>query len=606
MRIIFVNIFIAASLLLNFVEPKLFYIEVKYPLLNSSSNETKVIELPLWPAPQFVEDTSKGLLVISKDSFKITSNLAQSCDIIEENIKLYKNIFFHPKFELNPEVSQIEVALKELNIELVEKVCPGYPNSTMDESYELLVKSGVSTIKANSVWGALKGLETFSQLTFIENNKLMIKDAIHVKDFPRFAYRGILLDTARHYIPVPILKKQIDAMSYNKFNVFHWHIVDDQSFPFESLKYPNLTQNGKYGNAHIYTQKDVKEIIEHARLRGIRVIPEFDSPGHVESFGRSFPQFITICWVGEQPYQSIYSVQGEAEILNPTLEGLYPVLNDVLSELKGVFPDEYIHLGMDEVYYDCWKSNPNISEWMSKMNMSDYHELEAYYSSNVLKIARDLNKKVTVWQDVYDNGVRPEKTTQIQIWKDKAIGFAEWAEYLNNITADGYPVILSAPWYINFVSYGYQEWYKYYLIEPMANFNGTAEQAKLLRGGEACLWSEYVDGSNIESRLWPRASAIAERLWSPADINDPEEAKFRLDEHRCRLVRRGIPAAPILNGYCGDYEYGMEKSVIYEPEFNYGWPKLAKTPTPDKNGSKSNKFDFALFLVALLCITLCF
>lgn len=128
---------------------------------------------------------------------------------------------------------------------------------------------------------------------------------------------------------------------------------------------------------------------------------------------------------------------------------------------------------MDEVYYDCWKSNPEISEWMKKKNMSDYHELEAYYSSNVLNITKDLNKKVTVWQDVYDNGVRPDKSTQIQIWKDEAIGFSKWSDYLNDIIKNGYPVILSAPWYINFVSYGYQEWYKYYLIEPMQNFTGN-------------------------------------------------------------------------------------------------------------------------------------
>ncbi|RNA39192.1 beta-hexosaminidase subunit beta [Brachionus plicatilis] len=584
---------------LGVIKSKLFYIEVKYPLLNASSNQTKVIELPLWPAPKFIKDTSKGLLVLSQNSFKMTTNLPQSCDIMEENIKLYTNIFFLPKFELNPIISDTDVALNELSFEISDQFCPGYPNTSIDETYELSVKPGVSIIKANSVWGALRGLETFSQLTFInEDNKLSIKDSIEIKDSPRFSYRGILLDTARHYIPVPIIKKQLDAMSYNKFNVFHWHIVDDQSFAFESFKYPNLTQKGKYGDAHVYTQKDVKEIIDHARLRGIRVIPEFDSPGHVESFGRTFPQFITVCWVGGKPYQAIYSVHGKAEILNPTLEGIYPVLKEVLSEYKEVFQDEYIHLGMDEVYYDCWKSNPNISEWMAERNMTDYHQLEAYYSSKILQIAKDLNKKVTVWQDVYDNGVRPEKTTQIQIWKDEAIGFSKWSDYLNDITSNGYPVILSSPWYINFVSYGFQEWYKHYLVEPMANFTGDAEQAKLLRGGEACLWSEYVDGANIEARLWPRACPIAERLWSPSDINDPEEAKFRLDEQRCRLLRRGIPASPILNGYCGDYEYGMKKSVVFEPEFNYDWLK-SENKVPNTNESLKLKLNRSLFLILI-------
>ncbi len=199
----------------------------------------------------------------------------------------------------------------------------------------------------------------------------------------------------------------------------------------------------------------------------------------------------------------------------------------------------------------------------------------------------------------FDLKQKLEKNAQIQIWKDtNTLSYhAKWYEYLNNITRDGYSAILSSPWYINFVSYGYQEWYNYYKVEPMSNFTGTAEQAKLLIGGEACLWSEYVDGTNIETRLWPRASAIAERLWSAATVNDPEEAKFRLDEHRCRLLRRGIPASPVLNGYCGDYEYGMERSVIFDPVFNYGWP------TSNSNHIKIDFFLFSILNAILLTLS---
>ena len=129
-----------------------------------------------------------------------------------------------------------------------------------------------------------------------------------------------------------------------------------------------------------------------------------------------------------------------------------------------------------------------------------------------------------------------EKDTQVQIWKDTSIlkEHKRWSEYLSNITRDGYPVILSSPWYINFIEYGYQDWYRFYQVEPFENFTGDAS---LFRGGEACLWSEYVDGSNLAQRLWPRASAIAERLWSAASVNNTEDAKYRLDEHRCRLLR---------------------------------------------------------------------
>lgn len=495
----------------------------------------------------------------------------------------YRRVLFPPRIYTSATLSDSDPLLLTLHVhvdsdsEQGATACPRYPDSQADESYELRIVGSGAQLSARTVWGALRGLDTFSQLTYLtDDKKLAINDLTTIQDFPRFTYRGLMLDTARHFIPVAVLRKQLDAMAYNKFNVLHWHIVDDQSFPFESVRFPNLTTKGRYSPAHVYTQQDVKAVIEHARLRGIRVIPEFDTPGHVDAFGRAFPKFITVCWKDGKPYQAIYSVQGKAEILNPTVDELYPVLHDVLAEFKSVFPDEYIHLGNDEVYYECWKSNPNITEWMQANNMTEYSQLQAYYTSRLLKIADGLEKKVTVWQDVFDNGVVLDKSAQIQVWKDTKTlpEHKPWHVYLNDITRSGYRAILSSPWYLNFVSYGYAEWYGYYEVEPMRNFDGDDEQAKLLIGGEACLWSEYVDGANLDARLWPRASAVAERLWSASSVNDPEAAKYRLDEHRCRLLRRGISASPVLNGFCGDYEYGMENSVVFESVFNYGWPKL--------------------------------
>lgn len=551
------------------ISSKLYPIEVKYPLLGTPAAPGSP-----WPMPKIMNGTSNKLYYFNQDDFKITTNMKIDCDIIEENKKIHQKVLFPPTIEFNSGSS--DTMFSELRIQVESSdVCPGYPDLNMDESYQLKVSAGIATLKSNSVWGAIRGMETFSQLTYLTKDfQLAINDSTFIVDEPRFKYRGLMLDTARHYIPLPILYRQIDAMAYNKLNTFHWHIVDDQSFPFESFVYPDLTENGKYSQYHIYKQSDIKQLIEHARIRGIRVIPEFDSPGHVDSFGRTFPEFITTCWNDGKPFQGIYSKQAKAEIFNPTVEKLYPVLKNFLSELKSVFKDDYIHLGNDEVYYKCWQSNPNITEWMQKMNFSEYHQLEAYYTNRLLKITKNLGKKATVWQDVYDNGVRPDKDTYIQIWKNTTtvVGQKFWGDYLFNITRDGYKAILSSPWYINFIKYGYQEWYDFYMVDPLKGFKGTEEQAKLIIGGEACLWSEYVDGTNIEPRIWPRASTIAERLWSPAHVNSTEDAKFRLDEHRCRLLRRGIAAQPVLNGFCGSYEYGMKNSNIYSKSFTYGWP----------------------------------
>lgn len=542
------------------------YIEVKYPLIGNEPPPGTLV-----PKPQFINSTSAKKYLLVRNKFNITSNMETECDIIEEAKKLYLNILFPPNFSFS-DFQPGDELLTELSI-TVNSSCPGYPNSDMDESYEIEINNGTAHLNAETVWGVLRGLESFSQLTYVtEEKKLSINDSTYINDYPRFKHRGVMIDVSRHFIPIKVLMKQIDAMSYSKFNVLHLHLVDDQSWSYESLRYPNLSKNGAYSDKHVYTQDDLKNLINHARLRGIRVIPEFDSPGHTQSFGKSFPELLTVCWNNGLPNQAIYGVQAAKEILNPTLNELYPILKEVLSEIKDIFPDEFVHLGNDEVYYDCWKSNPNISEWMKEMNFKQYSELEAFYSSNILQIAHDLKKKVTIWQDPFENGVKLDLSTQIQIWKDSTSTGApkSWNDYLYDVTKSGYKAILSSPWYINFLSYGFEEWYKYYKIEPTKNWRGTREQLNLLLGGEACLWGEYVDTSNIQTRLWPRASVIAERLWSDSSVNDPEEAKYRIDEMRCRLLRRGIIAAPISpNGYCGDFEVDMGNSVINEKVFNY-------------------------------------
>ncbi|XP_024588539.1 beta-hexosaminidase subunit beta isoform X2 [Neophocaena asiaeorientalis asiaeorientalis] len=332
-------------------------------------------------------------------------------------------------------------------------------------------------------------------------------------------------------------------MAFNKFNVLHWHIVDDPSFPYQSITFPGLSEKGSYSSSHVYTPNDVRMVIEYARLRGIRIVPEFDSPGHTQSWGEGQKDLLTPCYNGKDP-------SGAFGPINPIWNTTYSFLSKFFKEISTVFPDEFIHLGGDEVDFDCWASNPEIQDFMRNKGFGrNFKKLESFYMQMVLDMISAINKSSIVWQEVFDDASKLMPGTVIQVWKVE-----DYTREQSKVTEAGFPVILSAPWYLDWISYG-QDWKKYYAVDPLS-FEGSQEQKKLVIGGEACLWGEYVDATNLTPRLWPRASAVGERLWSHKDVRGLEDAYRRLTIHRCRMLRRGIAAEPVFTGYC-DHEDRM-------------------------------------------------
>ncbi|XP_076359250.1 beta-hexosaminidase subunit beta-like isoform X2 [Tachypleus tridentatus] len=532
------------------------YIEKRFPLEGERSPPGSP-----WPLPREWKKSST-VLTIDPNDFYLSSN-AERCNIIRKAVNRYMSYILIDSEKGRSSFDHPVMPGVQVNVE--NKDC-GYPKlikNTDQESYNIeIAESGEAKISAKTVWSALWGLETFSQLVYQDTNHAYLINATAISDSPRYGYRGILLDSARHFQPLKVLKQNLDAMSFNKFNTFHWHLVDDQSFPFESKIYPNLTVKGAYSPRHVYTQNDVKDIIEYARLRGIRVIPEFDTPGHTQGFAKAYPDLITPCYGdGKNPYTPNYPEHADSEMLNPIQNYTYEFFNAFFKEVKDVFEDEYIHLGMDEVYPGCWKSNPDIKDFMKRNGMTKISEVEQYYVDRTLANVNSMGYKYMIWQDPIDNGVKAAEDTIVEVWKDKYLDskLDYWYNYIKNIAAKNYTMVLSAPWYLNYISYG-QDWKKYYEADPRG-FDGTEAQKDLVIGGEACMWGEYVDGANLIPRLWPRASAVGERLWSREDVRDVESAKFRLDEQRCRMLRRGIPTQPILNGYCGDYEWEMNEEI---------------------------------------------
>ena len=530
----------------------------------------------VWPEPQ-QRITNGDVYIIDSNRFDFVQReySASGCDIVDQ--AMYRSIIFqrscpdwswpqtHKNEKIRSRSYQRNGSIKQLyNISIYYRNCDLFPAQYMDEMYTLSIGSvarslgldenesstlptGEGTLIANSAWGVLRGLETFSQLIYQsqETDKVVINGTF-ILDYPRFTYRSILLDTARHFIPVPVLKQNLDAMMYNKMNVFHWHIVDDQSFPYESMNFPSLHRKGSYAKTHVYSQADIADIIEYARVRGIRVIPEFDSPGHTLSWGKGQPDLLSKCYSEEG------KPTGDQGPIDPSKETSYSFLYNLMAEVAGVFPDRFIHLGGDEVDFKCWINNPGILQFMLQQNISQIEKLEEYYMNRLVKIVGGLNKSYIVWQEVLDNNVTLKSDTLINVWKWFG---TSWQEEMAKVTKAGFQTIIYAPWYLNYIHYG-PDWHTFYQADP-TNFTGTDMQKKLVVGGGACMWSEYVDGSEMTPRLWPRASAVAERLWSSKDVQDVATARSRIKHHQCLLQKRGLRVEPVDGpGFCEcDYTY---------------------------------------------------
>ncbi|XP_066134116.1 beta-hexosaminidase subunit alpha [Saccopteryx bilineata] len=500
----------------------------------------------LWPWPQRVQ-TADWSYVVLPNSFQfqyhIQSAAQAGCSVLDEAFRRYRDLLFGsgPWHRRAPAGKQHTLEKHSLVVFVATPGCDQLPSLDSVENYTLTIDNEQCLLQSQTIWGALRGLETFSQLVWRSPEGTFFINKTEIEDFPRFLHRGLLLDTSRHYLPLPSILDTLDVMAYNKFNVFHWHLVDDPSFPYESVTFPELTRKGSYNPAtHIYTTQDVKEVIEYARLRGIRVLAEFDTPGHTQSWGPGVSGLLTPCYSGSQPSGSFGPV-------NPILNSTYEFMNTFFLEISSVFPDFYLHLGGDEVDFACWKSNPDIQAFMKKKGFgSDFKKLESFYIETLLRILSAYGKGYVVWQEVFDNKVKVRPDTVIQVWRENIP--VTYQKELALITAAGFRALLSAPWYLNRISYG-PDWEDFYKVDPLS-FEGHPEQKALVIGGEACMWGEYVDSTNLVPRLWPRAGAVAERLWSSEVVTDMDFASKRLAHFRCELLRRGVQAQPLSVGYC--------------------------------------------------------
>ena len=405
---------------------------------------------------------------------------------------------------------------------LVETLGPGQrvPSVDEDESYTLDVSERQAVLRAPTVVGALRGLETFLQLLDGDRAGYFIP-AVAIQDKPRFPWRGLMIDIGRHFEPMAVLKRNLDAMAAVKLNVFHWHLTEDQGFRIESKRFPKLHAMGSDGL--YYTQEQAREVIAYARERGIRVVPEFDIPGHATSWLVGHPE------LGSAP--GPYTIERRPGIfepaLDPTREEVYKFLDIFLGEMAALFPDAYMHIGGDENEGKQWDRNPQIQAFMKRKGIKDNHALQTYFNQRLLQILKKHGKRMMGWDEIFHPSL--PKDVVIHSWRG--------AQALAEAARKGYDGILSNGYYIDLMFPAAQ----HYLNDPLPPESGlNAAEAAHVLGGEATMWGEWVTPENIDSRIWPRTAAIAERLWSPREVNNVEDMYRRLAVISVQLEELGL------------------------------------------------------------------
>ncbi len=526
-----------------------------------------------------------------------------------------------------------------LVIEFTEEV--ELPYFGMDESYDLEISKKGIRLTAPTDIGVIRGIETLKQLIIQRDNRVFLPTA-EIADKPRFPWRGLMIDVCRHWIPKEVILRNLDAMAAVKMNVLHLHLSEDQGFRVESRIYPKLHEVGS--NGHYYTQDEIREMISYAAERGIRIVPEFDMPGHSKSWQIAYPMLSSTS-------DSLKFGSGKGSLfgppMDPTKDEVYDFLNDLIGEMAELFPDQYFHIGGDEVNPNFWEEDDRFEAFMEANQLENAHDLQAYFNKRVYSIVTSHDKIMMGWDEI-SNPDLPDDII-VQSWtshkslfhavQNGGSGILSAGLYLDHILPAGKyyevdPLVLpgavdiqpdTSYWrmydqqmeiggnviesqlvifdrdpenvfgffammsdrmvfrdgtlkdgilkcsmmgpvgeldyeavlegdslrgnisfgLLNFESSGFRsggsdmegtELPAIEVIRPL-----TQEEQQRILGGEACQWSEFVDAKNIESRIWPRTAAIAEKLWSPVSLTtDTEDMYRRLATTRTELAKTGV------------------------------------------------------------------
>ncbi|KAG0240156.1 hypothetical protein BGW41_007138 [Actinomortierella wolfii] len=533
----------------------------------------------------------------------------------------------------------------------------------VDESYTLDVTAdGKASIKANTVWGALHGLSTFEQIViYVQGNdpRFLIEQPVSIKDSPKYIHRGVMYDTARNFLPIATLKKQIEALSFAKLNVLHWHLTDSQSWPIEIKKHPKFRE-GSYSAREWYTQAEVADLIQFGRAHGVRIIPEIDMPAHSnKGWAAVDPQTITCgdSWWSNDNWPEHSAVQPNPGHLDIAYPGVYPILTDLYNELATLFTDKVFHVGFDELMPNCYNFSKYSMDWIHADPKRTFNDLAQLWVNKTLPIFyREENgvatKRPMMWED---------SVLQANMHADipKDVIMQSWNNGVKNIKAlanKGYDVVVTSAdfFYLdcghggyvtndpryneqeliplpknfshlpqelewlngnlsnskgNLISYSlttlnfggpgaswcspYKSWQRIYNYDFTRGL--TDEEATKVIGGEAAMWSETTDATNLDNKVWPRAAALSELLWSgnrdSNGLKRTTELSTRLFEFRERLVNRGINASPLVPKFCiqNPHHCDLNKNQDALHKSDAAWDDFTKNGLPEPKEKPKKK-----------------
>ena len=575
----------------NFYKMKIFFSFLIITMLISSQfawSQHQIIPAPVsYTASEgsLIIDQNMGLILLTEND-----DLNRQVEFLKSDLK-----------EIGVNFSQVRgdsSTLQTLKIGLYETKL----DTLGDEGYQLVVEEGGILLMANTKAGTFNGIQTLKQLfptkriTSDEGELLPIEiKACIIEDFPRFGWRGLMLDVSRHFFTVEEVKAYLDQMAAYKFNVFHWHLTDDEGWRIEIKTFPKLTEvgawrverHGRFGSERaqpkksekttyggFYTQEQIREVVAYAAERNITIVPEIDVPGHSMALLAAYPQYsVKKEFKQVNPGAKIADWYDDGSFkmtiensLNPADPAVYAFLDMIFNEIAELFPGEYIHMGGDECYHGYWEEDPKVQDFMAKNGISSGAELQSYFVTRVEKIISSKGKKMIGWDEILEGGLADGAA--VMNWRDEKSGI--------EAVGLGHKVVMTPNefTYLDFTQGDYSvenkiysdlSLEKAYSFEPVPDFVLDPE---LILGGQGNLWTEVIPNLPYAFYMtYPRAFALSESLWSRKDDKNWDDFLRRTESHFKRFDQKGINIA----------------KTIYEPKvkvYKEGRKLMCKLSTP--------------------------